>query len=331
MEYPKIEINMLPSNEGDCLHIRFRSGEEWHNIVIDSGPSACASQFRALMDRVRKQQEYVDLLCFSHIDDDHIKGAELTFSELSFNSSHIKQIWINLPDSVTSSTSGTKLSDYQNITVESAYKIFSYITARNIPCKTKVTAGDQMTIGDILITAVLPTPQRLEAYFKTFERELERLRQSKPYLFVGGTASDTSPYNASSISLMINADAGKLLFAGDAFASDLAAAAQSYVEEEGFLLVKLPHHGSERNISKDMLESLRCQYFLISTQSTAQRPAQKTVDLLAEYGKEHGGVGLYGNYVWPFIRKPDQGIEIQKLPTREKSVAIGEVILFTEG
>lgn len=331
MNAPKFEINMLPANEGDCLHIRFRSGEEWHNIVIDSGPGACASQFRTLMDQIRKQQEYVDLLCFSHIDDDHVKGAELTFSERSFNSSHIKRIWINLPDNITSSTAGSKLPTYQNITVESAYKIFSYITVRNIPCTTKVTTGDRMMIGDTVVTAVLPMLQRLEAYYHTIEKEMEKLRQDKPYLFIGGTPRDTSPYNGSSISLMIDTDFGKMLFAGDAFSSDLTVAAQNCAGDEGFLLVKLPHHGSDRNISTDMLDSLKCQNFLISTQSTAYRPAQRTVDLLAEYGKERGVVRLYGNYIWPFIRKPDQGIEIQKLPAREKSVTIGEVVLFTEG
>lgn len=327
----QIEINMLPANEGDCLHIRFQSGEEWHNIVIDSGPAACASQFRALLDRIRKQQESLDLLCFSHIDDDHIKGAELTFSEPSFISSHIERIWINLPDSITSSTSGNMLSAYQNITVESAYKVFSYITARSIPCTTKVIAGDQMMIGDILITAVLPTPQRLEAYYQALEKDLEKLRQSKPFLFIGGTTSDTSPYNGSSISLMINADSGQLLFAGDAFAPDLAAAAQRYVGDKGFLLVKLPHHGSDRNINEKLLAALECRHFMISTQSTAYRPAQKTINLLADYGKACDDVTLYGNYVWPFIQKPAQGIEILTLPGRHSPINIGEVALFTEG
>lgn len=331
MDSEKIEVNMLPVNEGDCLHIRFLSGGEWRNIVIDSGPSACASQFCLLLNQIRNKQEHVDLLCFSHIDDDHIKGAEMTFSEPSFDSSHIKLIWVNLPDSITSSDMSDQVSAYENITVESAYKIYSHIIARNIPCSTKVTAGDQITIGNIPITAILPTPQRLASYYRRFEKDLNQLRHSKPFLFISGTTGDTNPYNGSSLSLMLSTASGKMLLSGDAFASDLATAARNYALDDGFLLVKLPHHGSDRNVNEDLLEALKCQNYLISTHSTTYRPAQNTINLLANYGKTHDTVTLYGNYEWPFIQKPDQGIKIMKLPGSGYPITIGEVTIYSEG
>lgn len=326
-----IEINMLPADEGDCLHIRLLSGDTRYNVVIDSGPSACAFQFRTLIDQIRNREEDVDLLCFTHIDDDHIKGAEQTFSERTFDSSHIKQIWMNLPDSIVKSSVTVQLPDYQNVTVESACRLFSYITARKIPCATKVVSGDQITLGSTQITAILPQPGRLQAYYRAWEKEEERLRRRKQYFPIGGVRRDTSPYNGSSISLMVTTEHGKLLFAGDAFATDLAVAARSHAGEEGFTLVKLPHHGSDRNVSVDLLDALNCRNFLISTQSTAYRPAQNTIDLLAEFGKSHDGVLLFGNYSWPFIRKPAQGLEIIKLLTSTNPIRIAGITLYSEG
>lgn len=331
MDSGMIEINMLPVNEGDCLHIRFVAEGNWHNIVIDSGPSSSAIQFRTLMDQIRNRQEYVDLLCFSHIDDDHIKGAEMTFSELTFDSTHIKQIWINLPEYITVSNTGIKTPLQQNITVESAYKIYSHITVRNIPCVTKVTAGEELTIGGITIMAILPTTKRLNAYYRRFETDLAYLRKRKPHLFIGGDSGDINPYNGSSISLMLSTANGKMLFSGDAFAPDLVDAVQSTSEVDGFILMKLPHHGSDRNISIELLEVLSCRHFLCSTHSTVHRPAQNTINLLADYGKTHNGVFLYGNYLWPFIKVPAQGIKIVKLSDSKSPAVIGDAVLFSEG
>lgn len=325
-----IEINMLPVHEGDCFHIHFMSEGAWHNIVIDSGPSASAAQFRTLMDQIRNRQEYVDLLCFSHIDDDHIKGAEMTFAEPSFDSTHIKQIWINLPDSITSSNTVTTLPPQQNITAESAYKIYSYITSRNIPCITEITAGIEMKIDNITVIAILPNKVRLAAYYRKFEKDFERLQQTKPYLFIGGEQSDSSPYNGSSISLILSTFAGRMLFTGDAFAPDLVNAVQHTTGDDGFILAKLPHHGSDRNINKELLDTLSCKHFLCSTHSTAYRPAQGTINLLADYGKTHDTVSLYSNYPWPFIQAPEHGLKIIELSDSKSPVRIGKVAIFTE-
>lgn len=330
MTLSKIEINMLPVNEGDCLHIRFQSNSTWHNIVIDSGPASCAFQFQSLIEHIRKQNEDVDLLCFSHIDDDHIKGAELTFSAPAFDSSHIKQIWMNLPDTIVSTCKKRKVSSYQNITVESSCKLFSLILAHNIPCKTKVIEGDSFDISNTAITAILPTTERLQSYYCSYEKDLEKVRQKYPHFPIGGRREDRNPYNGSSISLMMNTKYGKILFCGDAFASDLTKASINHADNDGFILVKLPHHGSDRNINEKLLKAFKCQNFLISTHSTIQRPAQNTINLLADYGKVYGDVSLYGNYEWPFIQTPNQGITITKLPNSNSPINIGNIKLFSE-
>lgn len=326
---PRVQINVLPVNEGDCIHLRFRSSDGWHNIVVDSGPGSCATKFKTLIDGIRKRGECVDLLCFSHIDNDHVKGAELTFCEGTFETSHIKQIWLNLSASATPLVTVDQLPTYQFITVESAYKLIQSIRARKIPCATKVTEGDYVTIGDITITVILPTSERLDTYYRKFDKDLEHLRERKPYLFIGRSRTDTSQINGSSITLMIGLPTGKVILSGDAFTSDLTAAVTKYAKNEEILLVKLPHHGSDRNISMELLNTLKCRHFIISTETNGDRPSQNTVDLLGDYGK-NDSVMLYGNYPWPFIRKPDHGMEIITLSDRRHPIIEDEIVIYTE-
>lgn len=327
----RVQINILPVHEGDCIHLRFQSSDGWHNIVVDSGPAASAETFRNLMDSIRKRGECVDLLCFSHMDDDHIKGAEMTFRENRFQTSHIKNIWLNVPDSAVPSDLASNLPTYQYITAESAFGLIKIIHARKIPCVTKVTEGDCLTIGNIPITAVLPSQKRLTAYYRKFDKDMEKLRQNKPYLFIGGRDLDTSPFNGSSITLMIDLFYGKVLLCGDSFARDLADAVGKYALNEEILLVKLPHHGSDRNISRELLEKLKCKNYIISTETDRGRPSQNTINLLATYGNGGNGVMLYGNYPWPLIRKPNRGIEIIKLSGRRRPSIADGIAIYTEG
>lgn len=82
--------------------------------------------------------------------------------------------------------------------------------------------------------------------------------------------TDPSPTNASSIAIIIRYHDKKLLFPGDATAADLIPALKQWrdLQEEDlyFDVVKLPHHGSNRNCQKLLdLEGFDGKLFLIST------------------------------------------------------------------
>lgn len=326
-----VAINMLPADSGDCIHIRFSSPHSCYNIVIDSGPSTCAAKFRKLLNNIRARGEAVDLLCFTHTDNDHIKGAERVFSAETFDSSHIKQVWINLPNWVSSQCAAEVFLTHRTISVNDACKLYTQILSRGIPSCTNISAGAEICLGDITIRAVLPTADRLKSYYLDWKEKETILRQENRYYLTGGIQTDSNPVNGSSISLMITTKREKLLFTGDAFPDDLTVVAQEYGGAEGFSLVKLPHHGSAANITGTMLESMNCRSFLISTKQTLTRPAQYAINLLAEYGCKHEGAVLYGNYPWPSVQKPDSGLDIIALSSGSHPVIPGNITLYTEG
>jgi len=94
------------------------------------------------------------------------------------------------------------------------------------------------------------------------QADLERLSSTKK--------SDGSRANGSSIAMIIEYDNKRLLLAGDAHASVLADNLKRYGQMVGedrprVDLFKLAHHGSVANLSKKLLEAIRVDRFLISS------------------------------------------------------------------
>lgn len=287
----RIQLNILPADKGDCIHLRFQSEDGWHNVVVDSGPAAAAGVFRTLLKQISAHGEKVDLLCFSHIDDDHIKGAAHVFSSSGFDPSLIQQIWINVPKGSMPDKSSTGLFSPKSVPV--ANSLLQAIVNNNIPCETLIVAGKSINIANAVIHVVLPTQTRLDTYY------IEWDAYAKKKLFQPQSSRhDTRPTNGSSIALICSIGNKRILLTGDAFPNDLVNVGNQYAYENGFSIVKLPHHGSDANISLDMLDALKSQEFIISTRQTAHRPGRGAMNLLSSYGTTINGVTLYGNYHW---------------------------------
>ena len=81
--------------------------------------------------------------------------------------------------------------------------------------------------------------------------------------------SDTSKTNASSIAFLFEFDGRRILFTGDGDDPRIVESLRPIAEAEGGRLrldaLKVPHHGSAANISRELLELIDCPRYLIST------------------------------------------------------------------
>ncbi len=93
------------------------------------------------------------------------------------------------------------------------------------------------------------------------------------------TGKDPSDANGSSISLLLRwGDDVAVLLCGDAYADDLVDAFEllgggAPVEFDVF---KLPHHGSKKNVTTDLVGAVRCPYWLFSTDGNRFRHPDPT-------------------------------------------------------
>ena len=320
MDDSKFEINVLQAFHGDCIHLRFNSEGKWYNIVIDSGPAFHETGFKNLLNWINDMEEQVDLLCFTHMDDDHILAAKNYFRDSEKKTDFIKQIWINVPEDEIESAQSATLSSVCTTSANKASKLYGCIYSRGIPHTTKILRGQTIYFGDVLVQAVLPTQARREEYFAEWHKQKTKDKCTS------ANSLDDKPANGGSIALFVWVMGKRMLFSGDAFAEDLTEVAEMWAGD-GFDLIKLPHHGSNGNITDEMLKAMKCRCFVISADGKRDRPTQATIDLLASYGRTNGTVTLYGNNPWKLEER--DGIAIKTLAAEAVLISDG-ITLRTE-
>jgi hypothetical protein len=106
---------------------------------------------------------------------------------------------------------------------------------------------------------------------------------------------DPSAANGSSIMLLAEYDDRALLLAGDGHAPDLAAALERLRRERHaahalfpLAAFKLAHHGSEKNLTRAVLEQIDCSRYLISTDGSGhEHPDHQALLRILRYSKIH--------------------------------------------
>ena len=120
--------------------------------------------------------------------------------------------------------------------------------------------------------------------------------------------SDDSEANGSSIAVLAEWEGKRFLLAGDAFAPVMAASLSRWLTRENQTngsqadrveldLFKLPHHGSVRNISGELLDLVNCPRYLFSSSGKIfGHPHDRTVELILQKHQSGGDAQLFFNY-----------------------------------
>lgn len=261
-----IEINVLPVGEGDCIHIRFIDRYGTHNIIIDSGPGSAVRKFRGLLEYLRGSGDAVDALCFTHIHDDHIKAAERVFSDTRFDGSIIKSVWLNVID-----YDNTKLSN--DMSISSSLKLQKHIERLGIPFCNAV-AGEQFQIGEAVITVIAPNEVKHNSYMSYWKAKTNNVDMS---------TVDKSVVNGDSIAFAFSLGNFNILFLGDTHIDSAIAGVNKYCGNMDFFAVKLSHHGRNANISKELLEVVNTEKFIISASGIGTNSKDEVMDIIADF------------------------------------------------
>lgn len=163
--------------------------------------------------------------------------------------------------------------------------------------------------GGLKLTLLGPSRVRLERMWKVWRKamsgkdetedllegqsELLGHHDSWPPVWKEGEESDTSAANGSSISLLAEFAGHAILLAGDAFAKDIVEGLSRLMHERGLQsrefplsAFKLSHHGSHRNLTRSLLEKIRCGRYLISTDGSGHfHPDQQALLRILRYSR----------------------------------------------
>ncbi len=148
-------------------------------------------------------------------------------------------------------------------------------------------ASDFVDLDDGLEFQILgPRQERVEALQRKWDRELERLGLAVVEAGDAGAAEmlDTSAYNLASLVVIARADGKTMLLTGDARGDHILAS----VRDAGLLvddklhvdLLKMPHHGSDRNVDTDFFRTVTAEHYVISGDGRHGNPEVATFEMI---------------------------------------------------
>jgi hypothetical protein len=130
-----------------------------------------------------------------------------------------------------------------------------------------------------------PRSNEIERMRREWQEQLRKLRQKKTDSAKVAEYLDSSPTNLSSIVCLVRQGERKILLTGDArgdlILEGLDAAG---VTSDGSLhvdILKLPHHGSNRDVDTDFFERITADHYVISANGRDGNPDSETLQMIA--------------------------------------------------
>ena len=294
-------IRFLQAGSGDCIHI-FVDG---HHVIVDSGEQC--TELRETVYKIIEANEVIDLLVISHYDSDHIKEICNILQALTKEERKnlVKKVWFN----------ATKVGFHGNEndwSLTDATKFGNCILEADIPWVSELKAGMKECItpgldievidgGEIYVHEAIG--KQLSNVKNDWNKSLSEL---EPYL--NDKALDTSKTNSQSAIIVAHINGHDILLPGDAIPTKLSDALDTYRKDSiaHFDLVKLPHHGSYKNMTQDILSKIECSDYMISTDGAEFfHPNKKMILKVTKWGKVvgDGQIMFHFNYYDELFQK----------------------------
>ena len=281
-------ITFLQAGNGDCIHIE----EDGRHVIIDSGEKC--QELVSLVDSIRTANQKIDLLVISHYDSDHIKEIIriLKGLEVEERKRLVNKVWFN----------ATKLGykgKEQFLSAHDATEFAELLLEANINWISELRTGIVESISENLSLEVIDGGEiyksETEDQFMGTEKVDWRTPLYELEQYLDDDAIDNSETNAQSVILIAHFKESSILLPGDAIPEKLSNALEEYRKGNvaHFELVKLPHHGSYMNITKEILGKIECSDYVISTDGSIHfHPDKKMILKLIKWGKREEGKKL---------------------------------------
>lgn len=323
-----MRIKFLKAFNGDAILISFKENENMRNILIDGGMPATYVQkgkngklifgeLQETVDKIRENDEKIDLLVLTHVDKDHIGGVLKWFEKDKEAHKIIGKVWFN---------SGRLISEYfdeqektENLleihgdsthtSIGEGVKFEDYIEENGIWDRSIIIALEYFEYLGIKFKILSPSPDKLKLLLGKWEKEKpESLDTSadkndydltlKEHIAIDNFKEDTTIHNGSSIAFIMTYAKKNFVFLADAHpavvVNSLKLLGYSKNKQLKAELVKISHHGSKANNSLEMLELFKTNKYVIST--NGDKDAHPNKQFLARLASVNDVCEVYFNY-----------------------------------
>ena len=149
-----------------------------------------------------------------------------------------------------------------------------------------------LTIEGLEVTVVGPEKEQLDALQKDWDQKIKPLlkKKGKPAETEVAEYLDKSVYNLSSTVVYVKYKGKSILLTGDARGDyTLDGMKAAGVLKNGPLhvdILKLPHHGSDRDVEPDYFQKITADHYVISADGTYDNPDVPTLQMLSQARKD---------------------------------------------
>lgn len=307
------DVDMLPAGHGDSLWIEYGDDTAKHRVLVDCGTHGTAKELRRRVEGLTEAQRRFDLFVMSHVDADHIGGA-LPFLRTLRHDVKVDDLWFNGWRHL-----GGQLGARQGEMFSSAIRDFGLPWNRFRDGAAIVVDGDTLPectlAGGMHLTLLSPTPATLSKLAPVWRRELKRsglepgsrvdygrFLKGKPSTSTDVDAlaetefeGDKGAPNGSSIAVLAEYGGASVLLGADAHAPVLERSIRSLIRRRGGRRLKVDafkvsHHGSQNNVSKELLQLLDCRHYLVSSNGDHfYHPDREAIARIVKYGRPDDG------------------------------------------
>lgn len=302
-------IKMLKALNGDCILISYGENYESH-ILVDGGMGfECIKQLKRNIENIKREEQKLNLVILTHIDNDHISGMLKIFSMNDFDFGIIEKMWFNYGENLKKELGISSCNNIEKVFLSSEKSKISFAQARDLESvllKNKVDNTTAMKnevyeIFNAKIILVSPSLGILRKLNETSEKKklkevkisaINDYSKSVEYLNNKKFDENISLENKSSIAFIFEWSGKKILFLGDAAASEIVdtLSEMGYSSENPLEIAccKISHHASKHNTSNELIKMLKCKNYFISTNRTASgRPSKECLSRIICNSKDH--------------------------------------------
>jgi hypothetical protein len=315
------KLRVVQANFGDCLIIEYGTAAAPRFMLIDGGPTdVFGDHLESELKKIKADGGKLDLIAISHVDNDHIIGLLDLLATIRDQRANNKPELIGI-DGLWHNSFAKTLDPDANIMPQIAglanvngvaaphsaaailgigegNRVRLLAQQLGIPLNSGFDddlicvddAPDARTFGNLTVKIVGPTKANLEELSLEWEKWLEEegpnIASGNPLLMAN--ADDSVP-NLSSVMFLATAENKTVLLTGDGRSDHLLAglkAAGLLVDGKFHVdILKVMHHGSDRNATKTFFKNVTADTYVVSANGNPDNPDLSTLIWIVEAAK----------------------------------------------
>ena len=315
-----LRFEILQAQYGDCFLLRWDGAGGNRLAVVDGGPDTVYANLRRRLVELKGAQPtlVIDWAMVSHIDDDHINGLLAMMTELRNARDNngtppfrVRRFWFNGFEDLAGTqhaeaavaaiaSIGAYLPHGEEMSPETQAVLASVGQGRNLrDILDSFNLGDNAPIGGLAeatgtavdvdglkVTVVGPLKEQLDA----LREDWAKAKPAKARKAAAASYADKSVANLSSIVCHVAFETGgatrTMLLTGDArgdyVLEGLEKAGLMSGGELALDLLKVQHHGSDRDVVKEFFSKTPARHYVISANGKYNNPDPDTLKWLIE-------------------------------------------------